>query len=67
MIMNRFGYQVMRCEVCQQMIMLDMTWQDCSAAHRCGIDECPNRDRFIGECVAAVGGYDDASPEDAPE
>jgi hypothetical protein len=43
--------------------MLDTTWQDCAAAHRCVIDECPNRDRFIGEWL--VGGYDETTDEDA--
>jgi len=67
MIVNYFGYRVTRCEVCQQIVMLDTTWQDCAAAHRCGIDECPNRDRFIGEWVASAGGYDEAADEDVPE
>ncbi len=65
--MSRFGYRIMRCEVCQQTIMLDTTWQDCAAAHRCAIDECPNRGRFIGECSVAVGGYNESADEDALE
>jgi hypothetical protein len=62
MIVNK-GYRITRCDVCQQTVMLDTTWQDCAAAHRCVIDECPNRDRFIGEWL--VGGYDEATDEDA--
>jgi hypothetical protein len=66
-IVSRFGYRIMRCEVCQQTIMLDMTWQDCAATHRCAIDECPNRDRFIGECSVTVGDCNEASDEDVLE
>ncbi|MDH3712377.1 MAG: hypothetical protein OET44_00855 [Gammaproteobacteria bacterium] len=47
--------------------MVDTTWQDCAAAHRCGIDKCPHRDRFIGESLVAADGYDEAADEDAQE
>lgn len=57
----------MRCEVCQQTIMLDATWQDCAATHRCAVDECPNRHRFIGECPVAADGNNEAADEDALE
>lgn len=35
------------CEVCRAIVMADCTWQDCAAAHRCAVENCPHQDCFI--------------------
>lgn len=39
----------LRCEICQEFVLCDSTWQDCAAAHNCRTDECPYQACFIGQ------------------
>jgi len=42
------------CPKCEEMVLLDQTWCECAAEHRCGNVQCPLFDAFGGIAFVAA-------------